>query len=756
MGVVYEVEHVRTGQRLALKVLTQQPGASVERFKREARAASRIQSEHIVRVTDADVAPELGGAPFLVMELLEGADLERVTGTEPAAPADVLVWLRQVARALGKAHAAGIVHRDLKPENLFLTRREDGSPLVKILDFGIAKMAAEVTVLTQSDSFLGTPGYMAPEQTDSRGPPVTFRADLYALGLIAFKLLTGPQLLEEREPGAASRADPRRSDATRRPSAGRRSGPPSTRGSCARAIATRPSGSTRRSSRSRRSRWRWVAGAGAALGFGAGADRRAGDRDDRLRGVAERVVQRRQDGPEARRPPLARGRAGERARGARDRERSRARRATSRGDCGQCTRQRNGASDRTRRRLFHRERGAAGRRGDRHGGVLILERAFAACARARGTRGVRGQAQGRALRGRRAGSAAQEGVDDARSRLGRAMTTPRSIASLAAAVTLAAWLAPSTASANPAAAEVLFREGRRLLDEGKTEEACLKLAQSEAEDPSSGTLLNLGLCHEIQHKLASAWSEYISAAQLARDQGRADRAAAAEKKAAQLEPRLPYLTVTVAAPVEGLEVARGGERVGPELLGSAVPLDPGSYVVTARAPGHRPWKTTVDVAEAESRTVQVPELEPQAPPPAATPVVPPPAPTAVAPVAPAPLAPTAPPPPSHSALGWVVGGTGAVALAVGAGFGVSSLASYHDANALCPSHTECNNSALSARSSAESKAWVSNIAMGAGVVGVGIGTWILLTGRHGHPATQVAVGGALGAGGVRVSVERSF
>ena len=153
--------------------------------------ASSIQSDHIVRVTDADMAPELHGAPFLVMELLEGADLEHVTGDQPALPADVIGWLRQVARALDKAHAGGIVHRDLKPANLFLTRREDGSPLVKILDFGIAKMAAEVTVLTHSDSFLGTPGFMAPEQTDSRGPPVTFRADLYAFGLISFRLLTG-------------------------------------------------------------------------------------------------------------------------------------------------------------------------------------------------------------------------------------------------------------------------------------------------------------------------------------------------------------------------------------------------------------------------------------------------------------------------------------------------------------------------------------------------------------------------------------
>jgi serine/threonine-protein kinase len=206
MGSVYEVEHLHTGQHLAMKVLAaRQAEPSVERFKREARAASRIQSDHVVRVTDADVAPELEGAPFLVMELLEGSDLERATAGGPTPAGDVLEWLRQVARALVKAHDAGIVHRDLKPENLFLTRREDGSPLVKILDFGIAKMAAETGSLTQSGQFLGTPFYMAPEQADSEGV-VTGRADLYALGLIAFRLLVGksywktgtlPQLLAQ-------------------------------------------------------------------------------------------------------------------------------------------------------------------------------------------------------------------------------------------------------------------------------------------------------------------------------------------------------------------------------------------------------------------------------------------------------------------------------------------------------------------------------------------------------------------------------
>jgi eukaryotic-like serine/threonine-protein kinase len=190
MGVVYEVEHLHTGQRLALKVLKAQPGASVERFKREARATSAIKSDHIVRITDADVAPELGGAPFLVMELLDGVDLEQATEDKPARPEDVIEWLRQVARALTKAHDAGIVHRDLKPENLFLTRREDGSPLVKVLDFGIAKVS-EVATLTQSDQFLGTPLYMAPEQADTGSDPITPRTDVYAIGLIAFKLLMG-------------------------------------------------------------------------------------------------------------------------------------------------------------------------------------------------------------------------------------------------------------------------------------------------------------------------------------------------------------------------------------------------------------------------------------------------------------------------------------------------------------------------------------------------------------------------------------
>jgi hypothetical protein len=193
MGTVYEVEHLVTGERLALKVLWSNANASPEalaRFKHEVRASARIRSDHVVRVTDADVVPELGNVPFLVMELLEGTDLERAATPDPPTPAVVIEWLRQVARAIDKAHRAGLVHRDLKPENLFLTTAGDGEPLVKVLDFGIVKMIEEGTGATGTRQILGTPKYMAPEQASAKAQ-ITPATDLCALGLIAYRLLTG-------------------------------------------------------------------------------------------------------------------------------------------------------------------------------------------------------------------------------------------------------------------------------------------------------------------------------------------------------------------------------------------------------------------------------------------------------------------------------------------------------------------------------------------------------------------------------------
>src|SRR5205085_11209251 len=131
---------------------------------------------------------DASGAPFLVMELLAGEELGAIAKRGPMPPAEVVSYLTQAALALDKTHAAGIVHRDLKPANLFVARRDDGSPCVKILDFGIAKVVAKTPPTGQTTQVVGTPLYMAPEQIWSArtiGP----RADLYALAHIAYALL---------------------------------------------------------------------------------------------------------------------------------------------------------------------------------------------------------------------------------------------------------------------------------------------------------------------------------------------------------------------------------------------------------------------------------------------------------------------------------------------------------------------------------------------------------------------------------------
>lgn len=199
MGVVYLVEHVHTGQELALKVLSLSAGltaSSVERFKREARAPARIKSENVVTVTDADVLPELGGMPFFVMERLCGRDLEAEVVARGRLPGrEVIELLRQAAGALDRSHALGIVHRDLKPENFFLHRRDNGSVCLKILDFGISKTfedgrGGKAASLTGPGSLIGTPLYMSPEQA-SDGGPVTPATDVWSLGLVVVRLLTG-------------------------------------------------------------------------------------------------------------------------------------------------------------------------------------------------------------------------------------------------------------------------------------------------------------------------------------------------------------------------------------------------------------------------------------------------------------------------------------------------------------------------------------------------------------------------------------
>lgn len=192
MGVLYVVVHEGTGEELALKLMNDRALASpqaVERFKREAKAPARIKSEHVVRVFDADTAPELDGAPFLVMELLDGDNLEALSAEAPA-PGVVVDWLKQAARALDRAHALGLVHRDLKPENLFLARRPDHDPIVKVLDFGIVKMLLDSDA-SDTGVPMGTPRYMSPEQVLAERGTIGKGTDVWAMGFVAFRLLSG-------------------------------------------------------------------------------------------------------------------------------------------------------------------------------------------------------------------------------------------------------------------------------------------------------------------------------------------------------------------------------------------------------------------------------------------------------------------------------------------------------------------------------------------------------------------------------------
>ncbi len=192
MGAIYEVIHLQTKRRRALKIMLPDVVENDDlrrRFKLEATVAAEVESEHIVETFDAGVDTATG-SPFLVMELLRGATLKALLKRiDRLDPGSVLHLLRQVAMGLDKTHAAGIVHRDLKPDNVFLIKRDDGALRVKILDFGIAKVVAAVTHPSKT-KVMGTPLYMAPEQLTgdgSVGPP----ADLYALAQLAFTLLAG-------------------------------------------------------------------------------------------------------------------------------------------------------------------------------------------------------------------------------------------------------------------------------------------------------------------------------------------------------------------------------------------------------------------------------------------------------------------------------------------------------------------------------------------------------------------------------------
>jgi len=207
-GVVIGARHRVLEQRVAIKFLLsgQENPEAVARFLREARAASRIRNQHVVRVIDASTLSS--GIPYLVMEHLDGVDLERMLHQSPHRQlpiTDAIELILQTGEALAECHCVGIVHRDLKPSNLFCVYGADGLPMIKVLDFGIAKLG---TTTIQGDlpegaiggppprRVFGSPAYMSPEQFES-STDVDLRSDIWAIGVILYEFVTGALPFQE-------------------------------------------------------------------------------------------------------------------------------------------------------------------------------------------------------------------------------------------------------------------------------------------------------------------------------------------------------------------------------------------------------------------------------------------------------------------------------------------------------------------------------------------------------------------------------
>ena len=302
------------------------------------------------------------------------------------------------------------------------------------------------------------------------------------------------------------------------------------------------------------------------------------------------------------------------------------------------------------------------------------------------------------------------------------MRTPvrATVASTCLALALPSHGAPPRATDPPgdrAIAEGLFDEGRKLLDEGKLEEACAKLEASNRIDPAVGTLLNLGDCNERRGRLASAWSNYRAAASLAHTRGDASRADFARKRSEAVRPRLSTLSVVVTAPEPGLRVTRDGVAVEDAALGTALPIDAGVHVIEAHAPGKKTWTTKITIAEGSPSSASV-KIDPLG-------------------------ADTTPTPPEQSGpapagaggggtgttvhtLGFVGVGLGAIALGSGVYFAVHAKSLWNDAGTHCNSSNRCDDYGYGLNRDARRNGDLATVTITAGLVLAAAGTLAIL------------------------------
>jgi hypothetical protein len=291
--------------------------------------------------------------------------------------------------------------------------------------------------------------------------------------------------------------------------------------------------------------------------------------------------------------------------------------------------------------------------------------------------------------------------------------------------------APRAVTHDPAAAEVLFRAGRQLLQEGRLEEALAKFEESYRLDPTAGALFNQGECRYRQGKTASAWALYQQAATLADVQGKPDIYELALQRQRELESDLSYVTLHVAKPVPGLEVKRDGVLVGPAQFDVSIPVDPGRHIITAQAQGYESIQIAVVVQEKHDRqTVNVPALKEQPISQVAS-IAPQPKPTPLA-ASPSATLPRSEPStkPAGSPLPWVLGGVGAASVVAGSVSGILALRENDYAKDHCPTRVNCSPNVLQAQGRRDTESAIAQVTIPVGILALGgAATWLLLTPR---------------------------
>jgi len=322
----------------------------------------------------------------------------------------------------------------------------------------------------------------------------------------------------------------------------------------------------------------------------------------------------------------------------------------------------------------------------------------------------------------------------------------RAVAVLAACGLALGSAAP--ARAQSAEAEVLFRDGRKLIQAGKLAEGCDKIEASERLESSVGALLNLGDCRERLGELASAWAAFRKAESVARSAGNDEkRRAEARRRAALVEPKLLYLVLEVERPVAGLVVRRDAESIDPQLWSTPVPVDPGTYDISAAAPGYRPWQTRVTIdARLRRRAVAIPALEP-APPPVVPAQVPPPAAAEVRASISRPAGTWSTP----RKVSAVSAAAAAGALGTGVYFGWRAQRLAERADRRCPMVMCGDPEGLALNARARTAATTANVLYAAGGAAAVTAALLWLAGKPGDVAIRPGV-----AGGVGVSIAGRF